>query len=52
MIFVNITLCMQSHKNIYVTKNAFFEPFTSEGGGRGKIFELEIKKLSIKWWSH
>jgi hypothetical protein len=43
---------MQSHKNINLTKNASFAPFTNGGeGGRG-ILELKIKKLSTKWWSH
>jgi hypothetical protein len=37
---------MQSHKNIKLTKNASFDPFTSGGGGGG--FEIKIKKFKDK----
>ncbi len=42
---------MQSHKNIKLTKNASFEPFTSGGGGG--ILKLKsknmIKKKVVTW---
>jgi hypothetical protein len=39
MTFLNITLCTQSHKNINLTKNASFAPFTTTGGGRWKFWK-------------
>jgi hypothetical protein len=37
---------MQSHKNIKLTKNASFDPFTS-GGGWGD-FKIKIENLKTK----
>jgi hypothetical protein len=51
-IILNTILIYDITKNINLTKNASFEPFTSGGGEEKKFFELEIKKLSTKWWSH
>ncbi len=39
---------MQPHKNMKLTKNASFDPFTSKGGGGGGIFEFKLKTKSQK----